>query len=222
MKLILIDQQTIETLKIIDLITSEYLLPNIIMILLSILSIFSIYFLIERFIILNKASKQDPEFIQKINILLSKNKDKEAIEFCKLQNTPFSRMILKGIIQKGNSEDNISSAIENQGKLEISILERNLNYLATISGSAPMLGFLGTVIGMIIAFFYMSKSGGNIEIAELSKGIYTAMVTTVTGLIIGIISYISYNLLVSKIGKIIFNMEKDTMKFMENLRKVSK
>ena len=126
-------------------------------------------------------------------------------------------MLEKGINRIDKPMTDISSAIENQGKLEIYVLENNLANLATIAGAAPMIGFLGTVIGMIVAFHEMASSGGNIDIEMLSKGIYTAMVTTVAGLVVGIIAYISYNILVSKVEKVVFLLETTTTDFIDLL-----
>ena len=126
-------------------------------------------------------------------------------------------MIEKGLKRIGHSFNEIHAAMENQGKLEVNQLEKNLTNLATISGAAPMIGFLGTVIGMILAFHEMASSGGNIDVEMLSRGIYTAMITTVAGLIVGIISFISYNFLLSRIDKITFRMENETSEFLNNL-----
>jgi biopolymer transport protein ExbB len=126
-------------------------------------------------------------------------------------------MIEKGIDRIDKPMTDISAAIENQGKLEIYKMENNLSNLATISGAAPMIGFLGTVIGMILAFHQMASSGGNIDVEMLSQGIYTAMVTTVAGLIVGIIAYISYNFLVSKVEKVVFQLEARTTEFLDHL-----
>ena len=126
-------------------------------------------------------------------------------------------MIEKGLKRNGKPFNEIHSAMENQGKLEVNKLEYNLTILATISGAAPMIGFLGTVIGMILAFHDMASAGGNIDVEMLSKGIYTAMITTVAGLVVGIISYISYNFLLAKIDKIVFSMENDSSEFLDNL-----
>ena len=153
-----------------------------------------------------------------INTLVNNNKVSEAISSCKEEDSTISRMIEKGLKRNGRPFNEIHSAIENQGKLEVNKLEHNLTILATISGAAPMIGFLGTVIGMILAFHDMASSGGNIDVEMLSKGIYTAMITTVAGLIVGIISYISYNFLLAKIDKIVFSMESDSSEFLDNLQ----
>ena len=207
-----------KTLSIIDLMTSGGMGGNIIMSVLGVLSIFAIYILIERISALNKAKKRNPDFIIKINTLVNNNKFSEAISSCVKEDSTISRMIEKGLKRNGKPFNEIHSAIENQGKLEVNKLEHNLTILATISGAAPMIGFLGTVIGMILAFHDMASAGGNIDVEMLSKGIYTAMITTVAGLVVGIISYISYNFLLAKIDKIVFSMESDSSEFLDNLQ----
>ena len=207
-----------KVLSIIDLMTSGGVGGNIIMCVLGILSIFAIYILLERISSLNKAKKRNPDFIININTLVNNNKFSEAISICKEEDSTISRMIEKGLKRNGKPFNEIHSAMENQGKLEVNKLEYNLTILATISGAAPMIGFLGTVIGMILAFHDMASAGGNIDVEMLSKGIYTAMITTVAGLTVGIISYISYNFLLSKIDKIVFSMESDSSEFLDNLQ----
>lgn len=207
-----------KTLSIIDLMTSGGMGGNIIMSVLGVLSIFAIYILIERIYSLNKANKRNPDFIMNINTLVNNNKVSEAISSCKEEDSTISRMIEKGLKRNGKPFNEIHSAMENQGKLEVNKLEHNLTILATISGAAPMIGFLGTVIGMILAFHDMASAGGNIDVEMLSKGIYTAMITTVAGLVVGIISYISYNFLLAKIDKIVFSMESDSSEFLDNLQ----
>ena len=207
-----------KTLSIIDLMTSGGMGGNIIMSVLGVLSIFAIYILIERIYSLNKANKGNPDFIMNINTLVNNKKFSEAILSCKEEDSTISRMIEKGLKRNGKPFNEIHSAMENQGKLEVNKLEYNLTILATISGAAPMIGFLGTVIGMILAFHDMASAGGNIDVEMLSKGIYTAMITTVAGLVVGIISYISYNFLLAKIDKIVFSMESDSSEFLDNLQ----
>ena len=206
-----------KTLSIIELITSGGIGGNIIMSVLAILSVFAIYILIERTFTLNKAKKETPDFVDQINNLVKNQNISDAINVCKNEDTIVSRMMEKGLkrIQQPHSE--IHSAMENQAKLEVNKLESNLTNLATISGAAPMIGFLGTVIGMILAFHDMASAGGNIDVEMLSKGIYTAMITTVAGLVVGIISFISYNFLLARIDKIVFNMENSASEFIDNL-----
>ena len=205
-----------KTLSILELITSGGTGGNLIMIALALLSIISVYLFFERFNTIKRASKQDPSF-SSIKNYVEDNDLKAAKTLCKNTDSSVARMLEKGIDRIDKPMTDISASIENQGKLEIYQLENNLANLATIAGAAPMIGFLGTVIGMIIAFHEMASAGGNIDIEMLSKGIYTAMVTTVAGLVVGIIAYIAYNLLVSKVEKVIFMLEATTTEFMDLL-----
>ena len=206
---------TDKTLSIIDLITSGGLGGNLVMGTLAILSIFAIYILIERYSTINKASKEDESFLKSIQNFVEAKDIAAAKTLCKNTNSPISRMIEKGVNRIDKPMTDISSAIENQGKLEVYKMENNLANLATISGAAPMIGFLGTVIGMIVAFHEMASAGGNIDVAMLSQGIYTAMVTTVAGLVVGIIAFIAYNYLVSKVDKVVFMLEAKTIEFLD-------
>ncbi len=218
-----IESELIEekTLSILELITSGGSGGNIIMITLAALSIISIYLFIERYSTLNKARKIDSSFLNSIKNYVQDKDIKAAKTLCKNTNSSISRMLEKGIDRIEKPMKDISSAIENQGKLEVYVLEKNLANLATIAGAAPMIGFLGTVIGMIVAFHEMASSGGNIDIEMLSKGIYTAMVTTVAGLIVGIIAYMAYNLLVTKVEKVVFLLETTTTDFMDLLHDIN-
>ena len=204
-----------KTLSIMELISSGGVGGNIIMSVLGVLSIFAIYILIERISTLNKAKKETPNFVAQINDLVKEEKISDAILICKTEDTIVSRMMGKGLKRIGEPLTEIHSAMENQAKLEVNKLESNLTNLATISGAAPMIGFLGTVIGMILAFQNMADNPGNIEM--LSKGIYTAMITTAAGLVVGVISFISYNFLLSRIDKIVFNMEDSASEFLDSL-----
>ncbi|MEJ6735121.1 MAG: MotA/TolQ/ExbB proton channel family protein [Flavobacteriales bacterium] len=206
-----------KTLSILELVSSGGAGGNIIMITLAILSIISVYLLIERFSALKKASKEEPFFLNSIKNYVQDKDIKAAKTLCKNSNTPISRMLEKGIDRIDKPVADIFASIENQGKLEVYQLENNLANLATISGAAPMIGFLGTVIGMIVAFHEMASAGGNIDVELLSKGIYTAMVTTVAGLVVGIIAYIAYNVLVTKVEKVVFLLEATTTEFMDLL-----
>ena len=206
---------TEKTLSIVDLITSGGLGGNLVMGTLAILSIFAIYILIERYSTINKASKEDESFLKSIQNFVEAKDIAAAKTLCKNTNSPISRMIEKGVNRIDKPMTDISSAIENQGKLEVYKMENNLANLATISGAAPMIGFLGTVIGMIVAFHEMASAGGNIDVAMLSQGIYTAMVTTVAGLVVGIIAFIAYNYLVSKVDKVVFMLEAKTIEFLD-------
>jgi biopolymer transport protein ExbB len=200
-----------------ELISSGGLGGNIIMGTLGLLSIYAIYILIERFSTIKKASVEDESFLKSIKNFVEQKDIQAAKTLCKNTDNPVSRMIEKGIDRIDKPMTDISAAIENQGKLEVYKMENNLANLATIAGAAPMIGFLGTVIGMIVAFHEMASAGGNIDVEMLSKGIYTAMVTTVGGLVVGIIAYIAYNFLVSKIDKVIFKLEARTTEFLDLL-----
>tara|TARA_B100001540_G_scaffold309950_1_gene326972 strand:+ start:1114 stop:1824 length:711 start_codon:yes stop_codon:yes gene_type:complete len=206
-----------KTLSIIELIISGGIGGNIIMGTLMLLSIYAIYILIERYSTIKKASLEDENFLKSIRDFVEQKDIQAAKTLCKNTDNPISRMIEKGIDRIDKPMTDISAAIENQGKLEVYKMENNLANLATIAGAAPMIGFLGTVIGMIVAFHEMASAGGNIDVEMLSKGIYTAMVTTVGGLIVGIIAYIAYNYLVSKIDKVIFQLEDRTTEFLDLL-----
>jgi biopolymer transport protein ExbB len=184
---------------------------------LGLLSIYAIYILVERFSTIKKASIEDESFLKSIKNFVEQKDIQAAKTLCKNTDNPVSRMIEKGIDRIDKPMTDISAAIENQGKLEVYKMENNLANLATIAGAAPMIGFLGTVIGMIVAFHEMASAGGNIDVEMLSKGIYTAMVTTVGGLVVGIIAYIAYNFLVSKIDKVIFQLEARTTEFLDLL-----
>ena len=206
-----------KTLSIIELISSGGIGGNIIMGTLTLISIYAIYILFERYSTIKKASIEDESFLKSIKNFVEQKDIQAAKTLCRNTDNPVSRMIEKGIDRIDKPMTDISAAIENQGKLEVYKMENNLANLATIAGAAPMIGFLGTVIGMIVAFHEMASAGGNIDVEMLSKGIYTAMVTTVGGLIVGIIAYIAYNFLVSKIDKVIFQLEDRTTEFLDLL-----
>ena len=206
-----------KTLSIIELIISGGIGGNIIMGTLMLLSIYAIYILIERYSTIKKASLEDENFLKSIRDFVEQKDIQAAKTLCKNTDNPISRMIEKGIDRIDKPMTDISAAIENQGKLEVYKMENNLANLATIAGAAPMIGFLGTVIGMIVAFHEMASAGGNIDVGMLSQGIYTAMVTTVAGLIVGIVAFISYNYLVSKVDKVVFMLEAKTTEFLDLL-----
>ena len=179
------------------------------------LSILAIYLIGRKWWVINNASKIDPHFMQDIRDYMGDGKTKSAITLCQKYDNPVARMIETGIRRLGRPTADIQSAIENIGNVEVARLEKGLPLLATIAGGAPMIGFLGTVMGMVQAFFNMSKAGNNIDITLLSCGIYTAMLTTVGGLIVGIIAYFGYNWLTSKIGDLVYKMESSTMEFID-------
>lgn len=188
-----------------------------IMVVLAIFSIIAVYIFSERFITINKASKRDDNFMNLIRNFMIEGKLNEAKDLCKQTDTPISRMIEKGISRIGKPLNDIQTAIENVGNLEVSKLEKGVALIGMISGAAPMLGFLGTVTGMIRAFYDMSMAGNNIDIELLSAGIYEAMVTTVGGLFVGILAYIFYNIIVSKIDKVVNLLESKSIEFMDVL-----
>ncbi len=188
-----------------------------IMVVLAIFSIIAVYIFSERFITINKASKRDDNFMNLIRNFMIEGKLNEAKDLCKQADTPISRMIEKGISRIGKPLNDIQTAIENVGNLEVSKLEKGVALIGMISGAAPMLGFLGTVTGMIRAFYDMSMAGNNIDIELLSAGIYEAMVTTVGGLFVGILAYIFYNVIVSKIDKVVNLLESKSIEFMDVL-----
>ncbi len=188
-----------------------------IMVVLAIFSIIAVYIFSERFITINKASKRDDNFMNVIRECMIEGKLEEAKDLCRQTDTPISRMIEKGISRIGKPLNDIQTAIENVGNLEVSKLEKGVALIGMISGAAPMLGFLGTVTGMIRAFYDMSMAGNNIDIELLSAGIYEAMVTTVGGLFVGILAYIFYNVIVSKIDKVVNLLESKSIEFMDVL-----
>jgi len=201
------------TLPVIDLVMKG----GWIMAILGLLSVITVYIFIERYFVISKASKEDKGFMNNINKFIKEGKLDSAKALCVSNNSPIGRMIDKGLSRIGKPLNDINAAIENVGKLEISKLEKNVAGLATIAGAAPMLGFLGTVIGMIRAFYDMSMAGNNINIELLSQGIYQAMITTVGGLIVGITAYIFYNILVAKIEKVVYKLEITATEFMDVL-----
>lgn len=186
-----------------------------IMIVLGLLSILCFYILFERNYVIRKAGKEDPMFMDKIKDYILDGEIKAAIAYCRSVNTP--RMIEKGISRLGRPVNDVQAAIENVGNIEVAKLEKGLTIMATISGGAPMIGFLGTVTGMVRAFYEMANAGNNIDITLLSGGIYEAMITTVGGLIVGIIAMFAYNYLVTLVDGVVNKMEAKTMAFMDLL-----
>ena len=189
---------------------------------LAVFSLIAVYIFIERYMAISRGSKEERNFMNNIRDFIHDGRIDSAVTLCRNNESPIARMIEKGLSRIGKPLNDINTAIENVGKLEVSRLEKNIAGLATISGAAPMLGFLGTVIGMIRAFYDMSMAGNNIDIALLSTGIYQAMVTTVAGLIVGIIAYICYNILVARIEKLVFLLEARATEFMDVLHEPAK
>jgi biopolymer transport protein ExbB len=188
------------------------------MIPLLLLSLAAVYIFFERYLTLKKAAKNPDGFSDRIKSMVLAGDINGARMMCAQTNTPVSRMLGKGVSRIGNPLKNIETSIENVGKIEISKLERNLAALATIAGAAPMLGFLGTVTGMIQAFIAIAQAEGSVSPQLLSSGIYQAMVTTATGLMIGLPAYVGYNYLVSKIDNIVHGMEYSSIEFIDLLQ----
>ncbi|VAV83814.1 MotA/TolQ/ExbB proton channel family protein [hydrothermal vent metagenome] len=206
-----------KTLSIIELIKSGGSAGQIIILILFVLLIVASYIYFERLFAIKAASKVDSNFMNQIKEHVSNGKIDSAQVLCAQVNSPVSRLISKGISRIGKPLEDINTAIENAGKLEVYGLEKNVSVLATISGAAPMIGFLGTVIGMILAIFELANAGGQIDIELLSNGLYTAMTTTVAGLIVGIVAYIAYNHLVGRTNKVIHLMEANSVEFLDLL-----
>jgi biopolymer transport protein ExbB len=182
----------------------------------------AIYIFIDRLLVINKANQDDPSFMDRIKDYIQTGNIDSAIKLCKKTQTPSSRMIEKGITRMGRPLGDVQIAIENVGNVEVAKLEKGLPVLASAAGGAPMIGFLGTVMGMVQAFYDMSTAGSNVDITVLSSGIYVAMVTTVGGLIVGISAYFAYNYLVSRIKRIMDKLESKTMEFMDLLHEPAK
>lgn len=193
-----------------------------IMVPLLLLFLIAVYVFFERLIIINKASKEPQNFMNTIRDFVMDGKIDAATTFCRNTDAPIARMIGKGIARIGKPLPDISAAIENVGKAEVSKLERRLAWISTCAGAGPMLGFLGTVTGMIRVFFDMASKGNNIDVSMLSGGMYEAMVTTVAGLIVGIIAYIAYNYLVTRIEKVVSVLESNSTEFMDLLNEPTK
>ena len=187
------------------------------MIVLVLLSIAAIYIFGKKWWMINRANKIDKNFMRDIRDYIHEGKIKSAATLCQRYDSPIARLVEKGIERIGRPLSDIQTSVENTGNVEVARLERGLPFLATIAGGAPMIGFLGTVIGMVQAFFDMANAGNNIDITLLSNGIYTAMITTVGGLIVGILAYFGYNYLTSRISDLVFRMESATIDFMDLL-----
>ena len=187
------------------------------MIVLLLLSFIAIYIFGNKWWMIRKAGKIDKNFMNDIHDMIHEGKIKSAIALCQRYDSPVARLVEKGIERIGRPLQDIQTAVENMGNVEVARLEKGLPMLATIAGGAPMIGFLGTVTGMIEAFFRMSTAGNNIDITLLSGGIYEAMVTTVGGLFVGIIAYFGYNFLTSQISNLVFKMENTTIEFIDML-----
>jgi biopolymer transport protein ExbB len=192
------------------------------MIPLVVLSFIAVYIFVERYMTIKKARKEDSQFMNLIKDFVASGNIHSAQDLCNKTDHPLARMMAKGVMRIGRPLKDIETAVENVGKIEVGKLEKNMGTLATIAGAAPMIGFLGTVTGMIRAFYNMSKAGNNIDPGLLSGGIYEAMITTAAGLVVGIIAFIGYNFLVSMIDKVVHNLEARSVEFLDLLQEPSK
>ncbi|GAA0873588.1 MotA/TolQ/ExbB proton channel family protein [Gangjinia marincola] len=211
-----------KTLSLLDLLLSGGTGGTIIIGILFILLFTAIYIYFERFFAIKAASKTDKDFMNQIKDSVSSGNIEAAKIRCAKENSPVARLTERGISHIGRPLDDINTAIENAGRLEVYKLEKNVSVLATIAGAGPMLGFLGTVIGMVVAFHELASSSGQAEMGSLAEGIYTAMTTTVAGLIVGIIAYIGYNHLVVRTDKVVHQMEATAVDFLDLLNEPSK
>jgi len=202
---------------LLDLVTQGGPLGIAIVSILLVLSIMAVSIFVERFFTIKSASKIDQNFMNNIRASVAAGNIQGAIALCQTKKTPISRMVEKGLMRIGKPLKDIDAAIENVGNLEIFQLENRLSTLASIAGAAPMIGFFGTVTGMILAFYKMA-SEQNVTPDVLAGGIYQALITTAFGLLVGIFAFIGYNLLVARVGKVVYNMEKTTVEFMDLLQ----
>lgn len=202
-----------------DILFSGGIIGNIIMISIFVLGILALYIFLERYFFIKRAARTTPNFLENIKDFVEGGKIQSAIDYCKSTDSPEARMIEKGLSRIGKPISDISNAMQNQGQLEVSKLEKNLNILASASGAAPMLGFLGTVIGMIMAFFEISNVTGAVSPKLLASGIYTAMATTAVGLFIGIPAYFFYNILVTKVDRLVLKIQTHVNDFLDTLNK---
>jgi biopolymer transport protein ExbB len=207
----------VKTLSIMELLMTGGLGGQIIIGILFVLLFVAVYIYFERLFAIKAAIQMDGNFMNQIRDNVASGNIQAAKALCAAQNTPVSRLTEKGISRIGSPLDDINTAIENAGRLEVYLLEKNVSVLATIAGAAPMIGFLGTVIGMVLAFHELATSSGQAEMGALAEGIYTAMTTTVAGLIVGIIAYIGYNHLVVKTDKVVHQMEATAVDFLDIL-----
>lgn len=206
-----------KTLSLVDLIKNGGLGGQIIIGLLFVLLLMAIYIYFERWFAIRAAGKIDKSFMDQIKLYVGQGKIDAAQALCLKEDRPVARLVAKGISRIGRPLEDINTAIENAGRLEVYKLEKNVSILATIAGAAPMIGFLGTVIGMILSIFEISNAGGNIDMKLLSDGLYTAMTTTVAGLIVGIVGYVTFNHLVVKTNKVVYQMEATSLEFLDLL-----
>jgi biopolymer transport protein ExbB len=189
-----------------------------IMIPIALLSVITIYIFIEKMMVIRAASKTPDSFMDQIKILVMNGDIMGARSLCARENTPIARMVEKGIARIGSPLKNIEASIENVGKIELYRLEKNISILATAAGAAPMIGFLGTVTGMIQAFMNIAQIRGQVTPSDLSTGIYEAMITTAAGLAVGLVAYLAYNYLVTRIQKVVHSMEYTSINFIDLLQ----
>ncbi len=206
-----------KTLSVVDLIVNGGTGSIVIITVLFVLLFVALYIYFERIFAIKAASKIDKNFMNQIRDHVMNGKLDAAKILCAQTDSPVARLTEKGVSRIGKPLDDINTAIENAGTLEVYKLEKNVSVLATVAGAAPMIGFLGTVIGMILAFHEMASSGGQAEMGSLASGIYTAMTTTVAGLVVGIIAYIGYNHLVNRTDKVVHKMEANAVEFLDLL-----
>lgn len=206
-----------KTLSIIDLLLTGGVSGMVIIGVLFVLLFVAIYIYFERLFAIKAASKIDSNFMNQIRDNVTSGNIEAAKILCAQTNSPVARLTAKGISRIGNPLEDINTAIENSGRLEVYRLEKNVSVLATIAGAAPMIGFLGTVIGMVLAFHTLATSSGQADMGTLAEGIYTAMTTTVAGLIVGIIAYMGYNHLVVRTDKVVHAMEANAVDFLDLL-----
>ncbi len=210
-------QPTKQVFSLWEILFSGGIIGNAIMIAIFILGILALYVFLERYFFIKRASKQTPNFLENIKDFVQDGKIEPAIDYCRTINSPEARMIEKGLARIGRPISDISNAMQNQGQLEVSKLEKNLNLLASAAGAAPMLGFLGTVIGMIMAFFEISNVTGAVSPKLLASGIYTAMATTAVGLFVGIPAYFFYNILVTNVDRLVLKIQTHVNEFLDTL-----
>jgi len=214
------DKEVTATQNLVDIIVNGGPLGMAIVGILLLLSILALYIFIERWLTIKRAGKIDENFINNIRSAVTAGNIEGAKALCKNTDSPIARMVEKGLLRIGKPLRDIDAAIENVGNLEIFKLEKNLSTLASIAGAAPMIGFFGTVTGMIMAFYTMATAD-NVGPAQLANGIYQALITTAFGLLIGIVAFVGYNLLVASVEKVVFKMERTTVDFMDLLQEPS-
>ncbi len=202
-----------------EILTSGGLIGNVIMVLIFLLGLLALYIFLERYFFIKRSAKETPNFLENIKDFVHQGKIQTAMDYCRTIDSPEARMIEKGLARVGRPISDISNAMQNQGQLEVSKLEKNLNILASASGAAPMLGFLGTVIGMIMAFFEISNVTGAVSPKLLASGIYTAMATTAAGLFVGIPAYFFYNILVTNVDRLVLKIQTHVNEFLDTLNK---